>query len=407
MATLLVIGSGVPSYREYALRAAASRHDLLLIHDSPLGWQTPYVRDFVQAALRDQTAVLEAAHNLAARHTIHGIFTYDEPSVETTALVAQQLGLPFNSRECAQHCRDKMLMRQRWAEWDIPSAQSRLATTEAEALAAAEAIGYPVVIKPRAMAASIGVVRADTPAELVAGFAMSSAINHPVFTRTQQDVLVEEYLDGPEVSVESLVIDGNVHCVALTRKQVGAAPYFEEIGHVVATTELLPETKAIYELVQAAHRALGVTMGATHAEVRLTRSGPRMIELGLRLGGDLIPHLVNLATGVDMSALAADIAAGQHPSWEWTRHATAAIRFIAPSQPIQVHAVGLDASAAQLPWLDQVTWDVRPGDIVRLPPQRFVSRLGFIIVSGESIAQCQQRLDQVESLLQITATPVE
>jgi len=260
---------------------------------------------------------------LDRKHHFDGIFTFEEASIELAAVLARALDLPFLDEATARRCRDKHDMRTAFARSEVPSAASHVATSPAEAAGFAQAIGYPVVFKPRTLASSMGVVRVDEPGQVAAAFAVAAGAAHPRFAR-EANILVEEYLDGPEVSVESVVVDGHVRSVAVTHKQVGLAPYFEELGHVVSPVASGADQDAIYDVVARAHAALGVNMGATHAELRLTPQGPRMIELGARLGGDLIPYVVHLATGVDLARAALDVAARVAPALTPSRARAAA-----------------------------------------------------------------------------------
>jgi biotin carboxylase len=404
MATLLVIGSGQDVYREYTFRAASGHHSLVLLQEAPITWQGRYVVDAARVPLSDPDLVCDAARALDRMHHFDGIFTFEEASVETAAVLAHALGLPFLDVPTARRCRDKCAMRAAFARAGVPSAASLVASSPAEAERIADTIGYPVVFKPRTLASSMGVIRVDGAADVPGAFAVAAATSHPRFAR-EPNILVEEYLDGPEVSVESVVVDGVVHGVAITRKHLGLAPYFEELGHVVSAAEPLQDEAAIYDVVARAHAALGVRTGATHAELRLTPSGPRMIELGARLGGDLIPYLVHLATGVDLARAALDVAAGETPSLAPTRARAAAIRFIYPEHDLRVARLHADPSLSELPWLDQITWEVAPGDVVRLPPREFGMRLGFLIVTGADEAACDRHFDRVFPHLSIEGTP--
>jgi biotin carboxylase len=400
MATLLVVGSGQDVYREYTFRAARGRHSLVLLQDAPVTWQGRYVVDAAQAPIADSAAACAAARALDRQHHFDGIFTFEEASIETTAVIAGALGLPFLDPATARRCRDKREMRLAFARAGVPSAASHVASSPADAAGIADRLGYPVVFKPRTLASSMGVIRVDRAADIPTAFAVAAATSHPRFAR-EPNILVEEYLDGPEVSVESVVVDGVVHSVAITRKRLGLAPYFEELGHIVSATEPLPDEATLHNVVAQAHAALGVRTGATHAEVRLTRTGPRMIELGARLGGDLIPYLVHLATGVDLARAALDVAAGEQVSLAPTRARAAAIRFVYPKHDMRVRRLHAEPAASDLPWLDQITWEVSPGDVVRLPPREFGMRLGFVVVTGADQSACDRQVEPILSLLRI------
>src|SRR6266702_1265845 len=401
MGPLLVISSGSQLYREYALQAIAAHFPIVLLNDRPKTWQAPYLLDFVQVPLTDAEAVLTVVSELKQRYRFSGVFTYEEAFVVEAALVAESLNLPSNSVQTARLCRDKYLMRQAWQTALVPSACSYLVRSLSEAEEVAEKIGYPVVVKPRGLAASVGVIRADTARDLPGGYTIANVQPHPAFRAAGDGLLVEEYLDGPEISVESAVVHGQINVIAIVHKQVGLAPCFEELGHIVAPNEPLPEESAIRAVVVAAHKALGIHMGVTHAELRLTKQGPRMIELGMRSAGDLIPYLVRLATGVDLNEASARIAVNDMPVLEPLRLTAAAIRFLYPSYDARVLKLAVKAEAFEQPWLDKVAFESQPGSELYLPPRGFLSRLGFVIVTGSSISECQSRIDKALSFMVI------
>jgi biotin carboxylase len=397
---LLVLGCGADIYREYALAGLASRADVLLLTEGPAPpWARRHARDSADARLSDVRSLAAAARRLASCHDVRGVLTYDEMLVGPTAELAESLGLPGNSPSVAGRCRDKLLMREAWERAGVPSARSRAVATLADAWAAAGEIGYPVVLKPRGMAGSVGVVRAASRAELARAWEQVGQVDYPKYG-TASRLLLEEYLEGPEISVESAVVDGVCRPVAVTRKQLGALPFFEEVGHVVSTRDPLPERPAALAVTAAAHAALGIRAGVTHAELRLTPQGPRLVEIGARLAGDLIPRLVTLASGVDLVRAAADIAMGEAPDLAPRRRGAAAVRFFYPAADCVVRALG-DRLQPRPDWLDRIEWKATVGAVLRLPPCGFLSRIGFAVVTGADGRQCRERLDLVERRLQL------
>jgi biotin carboxylase len=401
MDPLLIISGGTQLYREYALRALAADYSIVLLDHRPNTWQAPYLHDFAQVPLIDKEAVITVAAALKERYSFRGVVTYDEAFVEETAMVAEYLGLPTNSFETVHHCRDKHLMRQVWRDARVPSARSYLVTSLDEAEEAAQEIGYPVVMKPRGLAASVGVIRVNSADNLPAGYAIANIKPLAIYRAAGDGILVEEYLDGAEVSVECAVVRGQLNIIAITRKQVGLAPAFEELGHIVAPNEPLPEEAAIRTVVEAAHKALGIHMGVTHAELRLTKQGPRMIELGVRSAGDLIPRLVQLATGIDLNVVSAQIACNEGVTIEPAKLATAAIRFFYPPYDARVLKLAEKTDHGEYSWLHDVVFEAHVGRELCLPPRGFLSRMGFVIVTGTSINECQTRTEQAQSLLDI------
>jgi biotin carboxylase len=218
-------------------------------------------------------------------------------------------------------------------------------------------------------------------------------------------VLIEEYVDGPEFSIDSVTANGVTTPVLVAQKHTGLAPYFEETGHVVpeAPGSLPPGT---LELVRRAHAVAGLDNVVSHAEVRASRSGPRLIELNARLGGDLIPYLGMLASQVDLPGAAAQIALGETPAIRPTPSGAAAVRFIYPEQDIRFTAAALRRGARSYPGLRLFHGLADAGQELLLPPRGYLSRLAAIVVSGASRAECIARLDAVASDVVVAATPL-
>jgi len=267
----------------------------------------------------------------------------------------------------------------------------------------ADEIGYPVVLKPRAMAASLGVVRVDTPQQLAARFAFARDTTVPGAWRYDV-VLVEEYLAGPEISVDSAVHGGQVFPMFVARKEVGYPPYFEEVGHVVDAADPLLDDPEIAKVLQDTHAALGFTDGMTHAELKLTAAGPKIIEVNARLGGDLIPYLGLRASGIDPGLAAAAVACGRRPSVAAERKLVGAVRFCYVEQEDTTIAA-IDIDEAALPEaVDRVVALAKPGDVVSPPPKGTLwGRVAFATAVAETAAECQHALDAAQAALTVRA----
>lgn len=406
---LLLLGAGDPVYRGYSLEALARSFRVTLLDASANESQRAVVDRHVGIDHRDPVLVSEyTRRNL---NCFDGIFTYDEFAVETAAEVGAGAGFRVNSISTARACRDKAEMRARLKTGNVPSARSIRVDSRDAARAAAQELGYPVVLKPQTLAGSIGVIRVDADFEFDAAYAVAANSGHGVYGSAGGRLLVEEYLDGPEISVECVVRDGVPEILAVTRKSLGPAPYFEEIGHVVAPREpVTAEDSAIASVVQATHAAVEITWGATHTELRLTRTGPRVIEIGARPGGDLIPLLVRLATGRDQVVEAAAAVCGvdlpaMPEGTEGGGLAAAAIRFFYPAVESRLVGLYLDPKIRSAPWLYAFTREVELGTVLRTPPHAFLDRIGFAVVRAESADRCQRHLDSFESGLAITCDP--
>ncbi|MFJ4918471.1 ATP-grasp domain-containing protein [Streptomyces sp. NPDC088725] len=398
---VLVVSPGAETYRGYCLEQIATAYDVVLLTDTEPSWEKPYIIDHAVADLHDDTELLAAGRALATRHELAGIITWEEWYLVPTARLARALGLPTNSVEVMRACRNKATARTLFARHGVPSAASMTARTLLEAGLATMTIGYPAVIKPTAFAASIGVIRVDRPEELPAAFEFASA----GASRSRDDtaVLVEEYLDGPELSVECVTHRGMTTAVAVTRKSLGPAPYFDETGHTVDAND--PLLAQVAPVAAAAIKALGITDGVQHVEMRVVDGRPRLIEVNARLGGDMIGHLLRLATGIDLPEAAADLACGRAPDLTPTRRGAAGIRMLYPATSgILTERQINQPFAAHTPWLRQVQWIRQVGDPLLLPPDGdlFTARAGFYIVTGRHTTEVNERLDTAAAEITVT-----
>lgn len=402
---LVLIGSGGQAYREYAMPGIAASARVVLFDRHPPSWQRAYCdtthylepgRDVV-AAVRDHLA----AHRPGTRV---GVMTWDESIVHETASLAEDLGTPGITAEGVANCRDKLRTRTMLAGDESLAVRFRLVDDLAGATAAGEELGYPLVFKPRSLAGSAGVTLVERPEELaaayatVAGSAFHGLVNEP-------GVLVEEYLSGPELSVDCLVVDGAATAVNVARKRVGYAPSFEEVGHVVRPWRHEPWAGAVQDLMRRTHERLRVGSGVTHAEVRLTAGGPRLVELNCRLGGDFIPLLARLATGVDLVACAGDIALGRPPRDRASMDRVAQVAFLYPPEDCTVEEVDLSASAA-VEGIHAAISLASPGKALVLPPRGAVGRYAALVAVGDSVDETDRAIAEATALARFRGAPL-
>lgn len=405
---LLVIGSGLKLYREYLVRSAAARAwsaglELVLVNNLRPTWQHEYFTDITVVNVFDHGLLAAAARELAAAHLVVGVMCWDEPLVMPAAELAEEFGVPGLTIAGVHGCRDKHRTRTVLSAAGLHQPGFEMTGTVAQARAAAARIGYPVVVKPRALGASIGVVFAAGEAELDGAFRTASDASLIGDEPFRGGAIVEGYASGPEISVDAAVHKGEYLPMFVARKQTGLHPYFEEVGHVVDAADPLLHDEALMEMLDRAHRELGVENGITHAEVRLTDQGPLIIEVNGRLGGDLIPFLGKTATGIDPGEVLVDVATGRRPHLVATRQAVAGIRFGYPERDCRVRAISLPSGA---PGLVLAAAMVEPGTELRLPPGGYIARHSFVICQADDPAGCAGRLETAAARVQVDTEPL-
>lgn len=405
MAHLLVITPGIRSYREYLLQSISREFRVHLIVTERPTWECGYVDDFTMVDdLADTEELVRAALRVTEERAVDGVICWDETWIIQAARVAVALGLPGDP-EAVERCRDKYRTRAALDAAGVPQPRSRLVSGHDEALAAADDIGYPVVLKPRALAGSFGVVKADSPAQVrkAIAFTDASGLKAPDLPTHPRNVLVEEYAQGPEISVDCVVHRGTVTPVCLARKELGFAPYFEETGHVVDPADPLWGDEDLTATVARTHAALDFTDGVTHTEIRMTAAGPKVIEVNARIGGGMIPYLGLLGGGVDMGLAAASVACGQRPRLATDVYRrVSAIGFFYPERDDSV-IVDVRFEPAELP--PQITRCgplARAGEVKSPPPRGLMDgRVAYAIALGDDAATCRAALGRARKALRV------
>jgi biotin carboxylase len=309
--SLLVVGAGplqVPAIHE--ARALGIRSVAVDGNPAAIGLalcDAPYVVDILDA---------DAVHAIAEVERIDGIMTLctDAP-VRTVAEVGRRMGCTVLSQQAASRATDKRLMREALAESGAPSPRTRLIHSLGEAQLAVESFKYPLALKIGRGSGSRGVCRVDDED------AMKKAYECCRECQKEGALLLEEWVEGEEVSVEGYCTDRDRHIVAITDKFLfpGMSPV--EAGHCQPSHYEPLLQQQIRDTVHAGLQALGLTWCAFHAEVKVSTQGARLIEIGARLGGDRIStHLTPLSTGVNLVRVAILLALGERPQaapiWE-------------------------------------------------------------------------------------------
>lgn len=368
--------------------------DVVAVDMNPdaIGFKVPGIETEVISTI-DIPAVLEAAK----RHNIDGIMTLaSDMPMRTVAAVSKELGLVGITEDTAVKATNKAAMRKALEEGGVPVPKFfRVANKEEFTLAAKKMIGA-FMVKPADNSGSRGIIKvpaAATEEEQASAYVYSQENSR------SGDVVVEEYMEGPEVSVETLTVDGVCHVIQITDKITTGAPYFVEMGHTQPTAHNTEIAEKIRQVAIAANRAVGITNGPSHTEIIVTKEGPKIVELGARLGGDCITtHLTPLSTGVDMVRCCIAIALGETPDLTPKFSKGSAIRYFA-QVPGVVQAIDGLEKAEKMPGVRQVSIVHGVGETVGIINSS-AARMGFVIAQGDdrknAIDLCEKAMDAIQ-----------
>lgn len=254
---------------------------------------------------------------------IDGITTIaSDVAVLAVNYVAEQMGLIGNPDKYSETATNKYLMRQCFMEHDVPS--PKFCLTDGTIPEIANTFRYPVIVKPTDRSGSRGVEKVDGKEEL------QSSIARACKESFQKKAVIEEFIEGREISVESISFEGKHYVLQITDKVTTEAPFFVELEHHQPST--LPDDikSRVKVIVLNALKALHIRYGASHAELKITKDGDiRVIEIGARMGGDFIgSDLVRLSTGYDFLKGVIDVALGQFEEPKLTDHKHSGVYFL-------------------------------------------------------------------------------
>jgi biotin carboxylase len=292
------------SYRtaDFMLAATRMRLDLTVASDGalPLGGR-PVIP--VHPADREHAADLIASRC----GPVDAVIAADAPMLPLAASVAARLGLPHNPADAVLAASDKTRQRQLWAAAGL--AQPRFEIIPAHAgddaiRRAAMAVGFPCVAKAVSLSASQGVLRADNDAEAVRAVGRIRHVLAAAHRPAAEPLLIERYLPGPELSIDGLVQGGGLTPLAVFDKPATPdGPTFEETL-LVTPSRLPPNVIAdAARLAGDAARALGLRTGPVHAELRVTATGPAMLEVAARSIGGLCSRALRFPGGKSLEEL--------------------------------------------------------------------------------------------------------
>lgn len=335
------------------------------------------------------------------RQELAGVTTTSDFYVETAAVVADWLDLPGNPVAVTRLCRNKSQARAALLAGGVPQPRFFHVDHADQVDEAIEHTGLPCVVKPVDGSGSqyVALCRtADDARDLV-----KRITDITVNVRglpTAAGALVEQFVSGPEFSVEVVTVDGVSTCVGVTAKRVSGKPWFVEHGHLHPAALPGADAAALAECAVNALKALGWETGPTHVEVKLTGKGPMVIEVNPRPAGGMIPELVRLSTGIDLIEAQLLAAVGRRPYLVPRPSGAAGIAFLVPERTGILAGVRGRNDALSVPGLRTLAVTAAPGTQVA-PPQDAYGRIGYMIATGTTTTEVATALTKAGALLTI------
>ena len=326
--------------------------------------------------------------------------TSDGP-VRTAAYVNEKMGkqpdLSYEDSLCATI---KSHMRDRLKECNVPVPQYYAVKNDEEFIKAVQEINGDMIVKPADNAGSRGVVllKKDITTGQTEPEDIISVYEYSKNNSRNGVVMVEEFMEGEEVSVEAMTVNGETTIITITDKLTTPPPYFVELGHAEPSQHPLELQEKIKEITKQAVAAIRLQNGPSHTEVKLTKDGPKIVELAARLGGDFITSkLVPLSTGVDMVGNSVVLATGGEVDLAWKYDKGAAIRFIS-GETGTIAEIDIPDEVKKVPGIEEIVLYKSVGDVVD-GTKSSNDRLGHVVATGadaqEAIKRAEEAIEKI------------
>jgi biotin carboxylase len=396
------------TYRTEDFVEAATRLgvDLVCASEQPSTLEPVVPDHLLTIDFDDATAAADTAERFATRRPLDAVVGVDDLTAVAAAAIAERLGLRANVLAAVRAARDKHQMRQCLTAAGVRVPRFQRIALKDDPLVAAAGVAFPCVLKPLALSASRGVIRADDVDQFVAAFHRIAALlarpDLDLSGDAAQFLLAEDYIPGVEVALEGLLVNGDLNTLALFDKPDPLeGPFFDETLYV--TPSRLPERtqETIRQLTAEACAALGLQEGPIHAELRVNDDGPWIIEVAARSIGGLCSRTLRFGTGMTLEELILRQALGLPlPSLQREGRAAGVAMLPVPRRGTLRSIAGVDAAAA-VAGIEDVTITTHVGQALEPLPEGW-QYLGFIFARADSPDVVEQALRDAQARLTFT-----
>lgn len=330
------------------------------------------------ANITDEEVMLKIAREQHIDGVIHPC---SEVSMNVMGRINDELGLAGITKEQAIRATNKHLMRNAFEKGNAPSPMSILTKSAEDAwIHLQNDLSTNGILKPSRNSGSRGIAKVSCNMDKED---FVKAYNIALNESRDKSVLIEQFIDGPEFSIEIIVWNSEVNVLTVTDKKTTGAPHFVELGHNQPSCYSKEDVETLKTAAVAGVKALGVNNCACHAEAKLMGGKAYLMEIGARLGGDFIStELTHLSTGIDMVAAAIDVALGMEPDLSIKEEPKGAcIRYFCPKAGKLVSVTNIEVLNDPRVYKKEIY--VRKGDII---PEitSSLSRSGHVIVTEKT-----------------------
>lgn len=347
--------------------------------------QLTCAKQIITMNYENSALVEKIAHEINDKNPIDAIISFTEYGLLPAAICAQKLRLPGNAIKPVEFTRDKIKMRALLLNTDLGIKYQECHQIQ-EVYQFFETIhNKPIILKPSASSGSKGITKITHDSEITLAWQWANSIEKLPF-------IAEEFLAGPEYSVETISFNGQHEIVAITEKITTSDNHFIEIGHQLPARIAHDIQNQMTEVIIHFLNIIGQKVGPAHTEICYTQDGPKIIESQTRIGGGQIWEMVELVTGIDLVTETVCHLLNLNQSPRKKLYSAAAVRMIA-FENRQIHAPVNSDAIAQLPGIIRVDCKINPGDTLG-QLNSSDARQGYILAVGENTEEAVINADR-------------
>jgi len=391
--SILVVNTG-PAKKEFIFKKLHSLGLRIYCLHREKNWAQKYADQWIIADTNNEEESLAALKEFLKVKKIDGVITFWEQDVELAAKICEQYGFAGNSYEVANKVRNKYKFRSFCQKHSLPYPKYKVINQVKDLSEVVASFVFPLVIKPKVGSNSLDVQKVENPKELL------KVYRNLVKKYHQGEILIEEFLAGPEVDLDILVQAGQVKFCGISDNKM-MEPYFVEMGRVTPSQLSQRQQEELIQMAEKVLGELGVINSLVHFEARYTSKGPVPIEVNLRLGGDEVYPSTKKAWNVDLIEGAVRIALGlELPVKKFktiTNKCLVSYDFLAQRSG-KFSAVKINSKLKSQLFYEKIQFLKNIGDQVLAPPQGW-DYLGWVMVSGKDYQEARQNLDQAVGMV--------
>lgn len=399
---IVIIGGGTLQL-ESIKQSLILGYKVIVVDGSPLSLGLKIADIPVLISTHNDEDVFKKILSLSKKHSIHAVFTAGTDKSVIVAKISNALNLPGISVESAYRATNKYLMRQALVKANIPTPLFLQTSSVDDAIDFFNTLKTPqAVIKPIDSMGARGVKKIFCAVDIL------SAFSHTASFSSDKTVLIEELLEGDELSIDSIIFNNRFVPLGIADRIIQHDPYFIETGHILPSQKNQSIQEQACDMLQEGAKALGITYGVAKGDIKITPEGPRIIEIAARLsGGFMSSHTFPYSTGINLHQIAIKMALGQNPTQgdliPHQHYFSIEKGLIAPHSGTYKKIQKL-TEASEIPFIKNIFITANPHQKVHSITSN-VDKLGHIIATAPTLEKAQQAIDQAIQTLNIIMEP--